>query len=643
MRVATVLTAVSVNGLVLCLYAQSAAPQQPPQFRTGVDVVQLDVSVLDKNRRPIKGLTQSDFTVLENGKPQPVVAFAPVDIPDPVEPPAAWMRDVASDVASNDLRTRRIVVIVLDDAHIPFDPGVVKTAKRIANDVVQRLGPNDLAAVTFTLYGKRQDITSDRRRLSASIDSLSPHPNLGGPPSASPFSAATARGGMPVGPSGPPPCAYRGKYRGIAACVVDTLINAASALATAPEGRKTLVYISTGVPFDFSMTNVDASDEIRAVQELFKSLQQGNVNIYAIDPSGLTMEGLMADRINALKMFAENTGGRATVATNTPWEAVPQIFHENSSYYLLGFQSTNPTADGRFRKIEVKVSRPDAEVRTRSGYYAPTPEKPLKKPVASLSPTDKALRAGMPGGDLTFGVTIAPFFVPGRREAVLAIAVGLKQQPSDRSSRERVQVIAAAFDSDWKQRGGSQQSVELTVPAGGQQEFRYDVLTKMLVRPGRYQVRIAAEHSGEAGSVFADVDVPDFSKDALSASGLVLAVDPALPSGSGARLDETLPVVSTTLREFRSTARVTSFMRVYQGGSKPPGAVRVSTTIRDEANKTNFESTTFLDSAQFSPGRSADYRLDLPIAKLEAGQHLLTIEATLSHTTLRRDARFIVR
>ena len=66
--------------------AQTPQRQPAPTFRAGIDVVQLDVSVLDKNRRPIKGLTAADFTVLENGKPQPIVAFDEVDIPDATAP-----------------------------------------------------------------------------------------------------------------------------------------------------------------------------------------------------------------------------------------------------------------------------------------------------------------------------------------------------------------------------------------------------------------------------------------------------------------------------------------------------------------------------------------------------------------------------
>src|SRR5690349_10549 len=57
--------------------------QQPPVFRSRSDIVHLDVSVLDKNRRPVRGLTQGDFTVLEDGKPQQVSIFEAIDVPDP--------------------------------------------------------------------------------------------------------------------------------------------------------------------------------------------------------------------------------------------------------------------------------------------------------------------------------------------------------------------------------------------------------------------------------------------------------------------------------------------------------------------------------------------------------------------------------
>jgi hypothetical protein len=92
--------------LIAVLAAQQPSDPQPT-FRTGVDVVQVDVSVLDKDRHPIQGLTNADFTVLEDGKPRPIVAFVPVNLAEPERAsalPAAWVRDVAPDVTTNRVR-----------------------------------------------------------------------------------------------------------------------------------------------------------------------------------------------------------------------------------------------------------------------------------------------------------------------------------------------------------------------------------------------------------------------------------------------------------------------------------------------------------------------------------------------------------
>src|SRR5690349_14534629 len=95
--------------------ATAAAAYQPPQtFRSAVDVVQVDVSVLDKERQPVRGLTAADFTILEDGKPRPVVAFVPVDVAQraSVDGRASWVRDVAADVVDNNVRPEgRLVVI----------------------------------------------------------------------------------------------------------------------------------------------------------------------------------------------------------------------------------------------------------------------------------------------------------------------------------------------------------------------------------------------------------------------------------------------------------------------------------------------------------------------------------------------------
>ena len=203
----------------------TAPPPQTPQFRSSVDLVHLDVSVLDKNRRPVRGLTPADFTVLENGKPQQVTAFSPVDIPDVPPPSAPWLRDIAPDVRHNaDLPQRRLFILVIDDGTIQNDVAAIKSVKDIARGVINKLGVADLASVVFTRDNTNgQDFTADRARLLAAIDSFT------------------------VG------------FRGMGEddlwylYSIGTLERAVDFLSDVPERRKAIVYIGQGLPFDIAV------------------------------------------------------------------------------------------------------------------------------------------------------------------------------------------------------------------------------------------------------------------------------------------------------------------------------------------------------------------------------------------------------
>ena len=163
-------------GVCLTFALAIGAAQQPsapppdsiPSFRGGIDIVELDVSVLGKDRMPIRGLTPSDFTVLEDGKPQPIVAFDAVDLPDVNHDGASWLRDVAPDVATNHRDAHRVVLILVDDCNVPFED--TKLAKQISHTVVDELGPADLAAVIYTFARDQgQEFTADRALLRASM------------------------------------------------------------------------------------------------------------------------------------------------------------------------------------------------------------------------------------------------------------------------------------------------------------------------------------------------------------------------------------------------------------------------------------------------------------------------------------------
>src|SRR4051812_20708785 len=93
------------------------AQQGIPRFTSGVDIVQFTVTVLDKDRHPVAGLTAEDFDVLVDGKRRPLAAFAAVTLPDDpsAAPAAASVAPVAADVQTNQLSPEgRVVVIVFD-------------------------------------------------------------------------------------------------------------------------------------------------------------------------------------------------------------------------------------------------------------------------------------------------------------------------------------------------------------------------------------------------------------------------------------------------------------------------------------------------------------------------------------------------
>jgi VWFA-related protein len=626
-----------VTAAVLALAGASLAvrAQQTPQetFRSGVDIVRLDVSVLDKNRRPVRNLTAADFTVLEGGDAQPIVAFSAVDVPGPPDHSASWMRDVGPDIASNRLDSRRIIAIVMDDCNTEL--GDASVARSIARNVVDRLGPDDFSGVVFVFTGRSQNFTTDHRQLLTAVDSFIPKRS---PP---PRRGSAAAGNTPVPRGGGSPLACQ-----LGSNVSRTLMQVATALKDTPDGRKAIVLISPGIPWNFSLDWLEEAEDGDDAREAFRALQRANVNVYTFDPSGVSMDGIMAPRLDALRLFAENTGGRAVFATNAPEAHVEQVFVENGSYYLLGIAARDASEGSEFRKLTVKVNRPGVEVRTRPGYFVERTRKasPARAavPVTAL---EKAFGNALPTGDLPLSVSVAPFGLPGSRQAVLAVTIGTARPASDRVRTETIELRTTAFEYEWYEKGvTSTQTLELTARPNAAGERRFEVPTRLTVKAGRYEVRVGAESStGAAGGVFVGADVPDFSKAPLALSGLVLGFPRRAPSGVSDVLADLIPIAPTVQREFAAAEPIQAFVRVYQGGAKTPVAAAVAARIVDSTNREVFGETTVLARERFGANKTADYQLGLVRMSLGAGAYLLSIEVKAANTTVRREVRFTVK
>ena len=674
----------------LSLAGQQAPPPKAPTptFRTGIELVLLDVTVLDKDRQPVHDLTAADFTILEDGAPQSIqslVEFSSPDV-DVAKPPGAkWVREVAPDVVRNDtLENRPITVIVLDDA-TPMMAVEGLALRRMAENVVDQLPAGDSAAVLFTRDKRRgQEFTAERGLLRAAVDRFVSDPDL-----------MTGPAGAPV------PFDHFNRFEmDKYLAVVGTLRSIASDLSAYPGRRKTIVFLSVGLPIgvadlgpstSLSDGRAGASGEVGSLLhetfQLFQTAQRSNTRIYSISPGGLrapssalSVFAKMAGTDNNaypgesndhyLRSVAENTGGFAVVDTNAYETAILQIHRENSSYYLLGYVPANNRAQGKFRRLEVRANRAGVTAQTRPGYVEPVASANKPRAKAASAPV-KPPRAGdamaglLPKPDLAMELVVAPFAIPGDTRAALTIALAVRQHAPGRATRVvgHVDLTISAFGPDGARRATRRETADARMSPGADEDLKYAFLSRLDVPPGRYMLRIGgvgsvtgfsaapgapevavlapgAEFESKSGSIFADVEVPDFQREPLSLSGLVLSASPGLVAGPKDRLASLMPVVPSTERSFRSYSRVTAFARVYQGAGPAVDAVAVSARVVDGEGRTEFEWADTLPAARFTPRRAADVQLEIPVAGFKPGAHLLTIQATRGKTIVSRDVRF---
>jgi hypothetical protein len=206
-----------------------------------------------------------------------------------------------------------------------------------------------------------------------------------------------------------------------------------------------------------------------------------------------------------------------------------------------------------------------------------------------------------------------------------------------------VDALARVFDAEGRVWGTRKLSVKLGLNAANRGSISYEVLPRLGVSPGKYEVRVGIRtEDGRSGSVYTFVDVPDFSRSGLSLSGIVLEATPAVVSAPPGTYADLLPVVPTARRDFGASDRVSVFVRVYQGGSQALVPATVTTRIVDAKNEQMTKSTRQLDPSLFAKGRAFDHRFDLP-RNLAAGEYLFTVDVAADGKTAERALRFRVR
>jgi hypothetical protein len=269
-----------------------------------------------------------------------------------------------------------------------------------------------------------------------------------------------------------------------------------------------------------------------------------------------------------------------------------------------------------------------------------------------------ALAGTVAKSDIAMQVAAAPFGIAGKRTSAVAIVLTLRHEAPEALARfASYEVAVNAYDYTAKRRASDRFKVRATLRPGRAEDATLEVQSRLELPPGRYQLRVAAEQRflwttvaanepvkpRTTGSVYSDLDVPDFAGAPLSLSGLVVNVSPPLSIAPQERFTPMTPVAPTTLRQFIGADSVSAFLRVYQGGAHPLAMARVTAQIVDEADRTVFEKSDDLDPRAFGTARAADYLLQVPTRNLTPGQYLLAIEAKAGAHADKRSVRFTMR
>jgi len=679
---------------------QPAAPPATPEvnqpavtFKVDVNYVEIDAIVTDAQGAFARNLTKDDFQVFEDGKPQSLSIFAPVDIPiEHADPPLFAKVSIPPDVASN--RTPfegRVFVLVVDELNTRFQRTArTRTAARLF--VERFVGANDLVAVVNT--GGRavamQDFTSNRQLVLNAIDRSAGRGADSSTTAA--LSDYNVTRDLPPGVSSTMNSTMNDLERSTnARNTLATLKSLSDYLAGMRGRRKAVVWFSEGINYDITnpIANRYATDVMQGMNDVIAASTRSNVSIYAVDPRGLTSGAEDSIEISAfaddnsiginnlqdelriqqdsLRSIAEQTGGFAVINRNDYREAFGRILQDSSSYYVLGYYPTNDKRDGKFRTIQVKMVKPGLTVRARKGYAAPRGKTEPAHSAGSAS-TSPELREALASPIALNGVSLAAFAAPFKGTApndAIALAIEVdgshlqfNKTPDGLFADDLEISLFASDNQSSKIRDGVRDVINLKLRPQTYEAVRagsFRVVRRIQVPPGRYQLRVGVreKNGGRVGTVIYDLEAPDFSKGPLVMSGIAITsagasrTPTASPDPGVNEFKDVLPAPPTAARDFPTADTLAIFTEVYDNTGATPHRVAITASVLADDGKTVFTTADERRSEELQGATGGyGYTTKIPLNGFAPGRYVLRVEAkatTGNAAAVKREVEFRVR
>jgi VWFA-related protein len=312
--------------------------------------------------------------------------------------------------------------------------------------------------------------------------------------------------------------------------------------------KKSLLYFSGGISRD----GIENQASLRAA---INSAVRANLSIYSVDTRGLQAISPLGDastgssrgsgafngaaltnNMNSnfasqevMSTLSSDTGGKAFFDSNDFAPAFAQVQRDTSAYYAIGFHSSSPARDGKYRKLTIKINRPGMKIEYRPGYYAPADfkhsgredrERELSEQLASdLPATDVAMYLDA----MFFRLDENRFFVP------VSLIVPGSQIPFVKGGdkdKATLDIIGEVVDEVKRPIGSARETVKLNLdPALQARQKNIEYTTSFNLPPGKYRLKfvVRENQTGRMGSFEADITLPDMKKQPLKMSSIVLA------------------------------------------------------------------------------------------------------------------------
>ena len=622
----SLLAALSVATGANAVWAQTAgSPDQSPVFRSGVEVMEVDVTVVDAKGMPVRDLRAPDFTVTVDNQPRRVISAefisASTSSTEPAKPRDPYVSN------NTDRRPGRLIMVVVDRNNI--DTHTIRTALGALKQFVSSIAPEDrLALFTIPAPGPAVDFTTNHAQVLEAITriigsdentlsryNVSDYEAISFETRSNPIATQQLlyRACGDTDPNTMSPCDRDVEQEALAIATHIRHLTAQSVSGYAAlltnlrdvEGPKSMIVMSQRLMLDSSQAEASTLATLAAEARV-------SVNVMMFSqPSGNASQARLSEtqsqdrdlREAGLETLASRSRGTLFRVLTNPEYVFDRLRNELSGYYMLGVEPLERDRDGRSHQIRVQVGRQNVQIRSRRQVqYAKAAPKNWSRDVVM----GRVLRSPSPNTELPMRLSTYTFrdTAPNKVKVIMAAEI----VPESMHKELDLAIGFALFDQMGK------------AVLSGQERKIYSANTDLPIRyelavgvdPGNYRLRLAAvDMAGKSGSVERDVAAFGMANHEFAIGDLILS---AVREGRGN--DLRAPVVLQV-----ADGQLGTYTELY---TNKPGALddsKVVFEVADSPDGPTLQTTV----AEFREGNDLGRRQALavvPVGALPPGRYI---------------------